>query len=110
MPGAGELTNRVRFDQRELDANGLRQGPFVEGFTVWARLIPLRGGEGVIAQRLESSQPYVITVRDSSQTRAITTGFRAFDGRAGLMNITGVTKAKESGFIDILAVAGGARG
>lgn len=111
MPGAGALRDRIRFDHRGTDANGDPIGAWVEGFTVWAQLLWLRGSETAIAQRLEGRQPVAIVVRTSSQARTITQAFRAVNVRTGAeFNITSVSPAKEPGFIDILAVAGGAPG
>lgn len=112
MPGAGDLRDRYRFDQRSPDANGDRLGEFEPGFAVAARTTWLRGTEAVMGQRLEGKQPVVITIRDSQQTRAITNAFRAVNARDAtkVFNITSVAPAKERGFIDILATTGGAAG
>lgn len=112
MPGAGELNARWTFQQRSETVNGDRQGPWEDGFTVWAKVTWLRGTEAVMADRLEGRQPVVITVRDSAQARAIGTGWRAKSKRrsAWIGNITGASPAKEPGFIDILATIGGAQG
>lgn len=111
MTGASELRDRYRFDQRGEDANGDRLGAFEPGFTVWTRTTWLRGGEGVLAQRLEGKQPVILTVRATAQTREITNGFRAVDARTDVeFNITSVSPAKDPGFLDILAIAGGAAG
>lgn len=116
MPGAGDLRNRVRFDQRGLDANGDRLGDWEEGFEVWAQMIWLRGTEAAQSARLLGEQPVAIVVRDSAQARLITAGFRAVWtagpgwARETILNITASAPAKEPGFRDILAVAGGAEG
>lgn len=112
MPGAGKLKDRYRFDQREPDANGDRLGAFVDGFSRAAQTQYLRGSETVTAQRLAGHQPVIITVRSDSETRAITTGFRAVDIRAGgIFNVTAVSPARDDpGFLDILATSGGAAG
>ena len=112
MIGAGELRDRITFERRGLDENQDPLGPWEEVLTVWARLVWLRGGEGVQAQRLEGKQPVVITIRASSDSRAINTGWRAVDARNAdhRFNITAVSPAREAGFLDILAVMGGATG
>lgn len=111
MPDAGALTNRVRFDTRGADANGDPLGPWAEGPTVWAQLIWLRGSEAVLQQRLEGQQPVAIVVRESSQTRALTPASRAVLTATGeVLNITAVSPSKQPGFLDVLAVRGGAAG
>lgn len=111
MSSAGKMRDRIRFDQRGLDANQVRQGPWVEGFTVSAETTWLRGGEGVVAQRLEGKQPVAFSIRDSVQARMITTGFRAVDIRTHrTFDVTAVSPSKTPRFIDVLAVSGGAAG
>ncbi|WP_336968336.1 head-tail adaptor protein [Brevundimonas aurantiaca] len=111
MSSAGKMRDRIRFDQRALDANQVRLGPWEEGFTVWAETTWLRGGEGVVAQRLEGKQPVAFSIRDSAQARMITTGFRAVDSRTQqVFDVTAASPSREPGFIDVLAVSGGAAG
>lgn len=112
MPGAGDLRDRYRFDQRGLDANSDPLGEFVPGFTVAAQTTWLRGTEAVMSQRLEGKQPVILTIRDSTQARTITSAFRAVNARDAtkIFNISAVSPAKEPGFLDVLAVAGGAAG
>ena len=111
MSSAGKMRDRIRFDQRALDANQVRLGPWEEGFTVWAETTWLRGGEGVVAQRLEGKQPVAFSIRDSAQARTITTGCRAVDSRTQqAFDVTAVSPSREPGFIDVLAVSGGAAG
>lgn len=54
-------------------------GVFVDQFTVWAHLRPLRGTESVMQSRLQGRQPYVITVRQSSQTRTVDPTWQVVD-------------------------------
>lgn len=112
MPtGAGDLKDRVRFDSRALDANGDPTGPWVEGFTVWAKVDYLRGSEVAISQRLEKRQPVSVTVRDSPGARTINPAMRMVDTRTGeTFNVTAASPAKDAGFRNILAVSGGALG
>ncbi|MFU0504119.1 head-tail adaptor protein [Pseudaminobacter sp. NGMCC 1.201702] len=49
--------------------------------TVAAHFQPLRGTESVMASRLASEQPFVVTVRSSTQTRAITPAHKLQDAR-----------------------------
>lgn len=112
MPtGAGDLKDRVRFDSRALDANGDPTGPWINGFTVWAKLDYLRGSEVAISQRLEKRQPVSVTVRDSAQARTISPAMRMVDVRSGeAFNVTAAGPAKDAGFRNVLAVSGGAVG
>lgn len=52
---------------------------WAEQFTCRAAFIHLRGGESVLAGRLEGRHTQIIRVRSSSKTRAITTDWRARD-------------------------------
>lgn len=116
MARAGDLDARVRFESRGLDPNGDPLGDWVERFTIWANVDYQRGSETAVSNRLEGRQPVTIMVRDSASARTITTAFRAVivSGRGVLvgteLNITAVAPARETGFINILAVAGGAVG
>lgn len=112
MPGAGDLRERIAFESRSLDDNGDPLGPFVRQFEVAAQLVWLRGGEKVLQMRLEKQQPVAIVVRDSTQTREITTAWRAVNARCPgqQFNITAASPSKERGFIDVLATMGGATG
>lgn len=56
-------------------------GEFATQFTVSAGMRPRTGGEGVDAARLGGRQPFVVTVRNSPQTRQITTAWRLVDAR-----------------------------
>lgn len=50
-------------------------------FHVRAGLVPRNGGEAVIAGRLQGRQPYIVTVRQNSNTRMITPEWRLVDDR-----------------------------
>lgn len=54
--------------------------------TVAANFLPLRGTETVMAARLAGKQPYVVTIRSSELTRAMTPAWRLVDARAGEVN------------------------
>jgi len=114
MSSAGKMRDRYRFEQRAEDANDDRLGPWNgddDAFTVWAETKWLKGTEAVMAQRLEGRQPVALVIRDSTQARTITTAFRAVDARSGaIFNIAGVSRSTTPGFIDVLAVSGGAAG
>lgn len=83
-PGAGELRERVHLQKRGAADDGFggdAGGAFKTQVTVWARLMPLRGGEAVLQGRLQGQQTYVLTIRQSSETRQITSGWRIVDAR-----------------------------
>lgn len=107
---AGELRERIAFDRRAIvsDGYGNEQGDWQEQFVVHARIRPLRGGEQVMASRLQGVQPVIIKVRVSSWTRQIEPDWRARDVRT---NVVYALKPKansdEKGkYFEILATAG----
>jgi hypothetical protein len=73
-----------------------------------ARILPLRGGESVLAARLEGTQPVVITVRYCALSRAITTDCIAVDARTGaIYNIrTNADTLEKRQYLDLIAEAG----
>jgi head-tail adaptor len=79
--GSGDLRFRVRFD-RQVEATDPAGGTltsWVEQFTRWADIRPMRGSEPVISQRLTGVQPVLIIVRADSQTRAMDSSWRAVE-------------------------------
>ncbi len=85
--GAGSLNCRLTFQRREQisDEWGGTRGEWVDQFTVPGRLEPRYGSnsESVMAARMQSMQPYNLTIRGSSAARQITASWRAYDARAG---------------------------
>lgn len=92
MGTAGRLRERVHFQSRDVidDGYGNTRGEWVTRFTVAAGLKPLRGGEQVMASRLQGVQPYVLTVRQSSQTAQVASDWRVVDAR-GASRVFAVT-------------------
>lgn len=92
---ADELRHRIAFEKRaEIDDGYGNQvsGAFVEQFTVSAKVEAKFGGETVTAARLTGQQPVNITVRQSADTRKITTDWRAHDVRNDVYyNIRSIT-------------------
>ncbi len=82
MPAAtrpGQMKSRVRFDKRGTATNdgyGNIISEFAEQFTRSAEIKPLKGGETVMAARLEGKQPALIIVRRDSLTLTINTNWR----------------------------------
>lgn len=86
-PTAGALRGRVHFQKRATTESPWLPGQTTEGdfetvFTCAAEFVPLRGSETVIASRLQGVQPYIVRVRQSSQTRQVDETWRVVDARA----------------------------
>lgn len=111
---AGRLRERITFSERETgsgvpDGYGNYEGQWVFRFTVAARKRYLRGGEEVLGQRLQGTQPVLLTVRSSLETRQITTDWRATDARTGEhYNIRTISPGERRDYLDILVEAGAA--
>lgn len=75
----------VAFDARSSvdDGFGNQVETWVEQFTCRAGYTHLRGGESVIAGRLEGRQPIVVRVRASAAARQVSPAWRMRDLRAG---------------------------
>lgn len=114
MPAAGDLRERVHFQSREDVDDGHGSpitGPWTTRFTVAAGLKSLIGGEQVMAARLAGTQPYVVTVRQSSQTRQALTSWRLVDARlpGRVFAITAIRDPDGRGaWLEILATEGAA--
>lgn len=85
--GAGSLNCRLTFQVRqdEDDGFGGTRGEWVDQFTVPGRLEPRYGSnaESILAARMQSMQPYNLTIRSSAAARQVTASWRAYDARAG---------------------------
>lgn len=112
MTAAGDLRHRIAFDRRAATDDGYGNpvsGPWQEQFVLWARVLPLKGSEAVLAARLEGRQPVVITVRVSSQSRQIGADWRARDVNSGAVYAVTAPPAnmdERNQFFDILATTG----
>lgn len=107
--GAGDLYYRVAFDKRAEvdDGYGNTQSDWVEQFQCRAAYRHLRGGESVMAGRLQGRHSQVIIVRASSQTRQVSTDWRVRDVRDGtVFNIRDVTVETDRMFISFLCERG----
>lgn len=110
MVGAGKLDRRVRFEKRTQVSDG--RGNYVADwscqFTVAANRKFLRGGESVLAARLASRQPVILTIRASCEAREIGNDWRAVDVRTGeIYNIREIPKESENrGYLEMLAESG----
>lgn len=85
MIGAGKLDRRLRFYKRQDVENGAGgfRADWVFQFEQAACRLFLRGGESVMAARMENRQPVVLTIRKSTQAKAITNDWQARDTRDG---------------------------
>ncbi len=84
--GAGDLRENVLFQKRGTVDDGFGNtvpgGEFETRFgSCWAHLRPLRGTESVMQSRLQGRQPYIITVRNSTDTRSVDESWRVVDAR-----------------------------
>lgn len=110
---AGDLRERVVFEKRgrQSDGGGNFGTAWGSPVSMAARIQSLRGGEAVMADRLQGRQPFIITVRSCMATRAVTSAWRARNERTGVIyNITSVAPDESGAFIDVLATAGEAEG
>lgn len=113
---AGELTVPVEFQAREPlaapgDENGTAIGAWQLRFTAYAKLVPLRRGESVLAGRLAGVQPYILTIWAQPAADALATDWRVVNRRTGeTYNIRTVERDPKGVSIDCLIEAGVADG
>jgi SPP1 family predicted phage head-tail adaptor len=110
---AGDLFFLIAFDKRiEVDDGaGNTIGGWQEQFQCRAGFAHLRGGESVMADRLQGQHTQVIFVRRSSATRQVSTDWRIRDVRTGVsFNIRDITPSDDRLWIDFLCQSGVADG
>lgn len=80
---AGRLDRRLAFYRRENvdDGAGNTVGEWAYQFTMAANVKPMRGGESVLAARLEARGPAIVTVRNCADTRQLTADWKTVDTR-----------------------------
>ncbi|WP_347268810.1 phage head closure protein [Paracoccus sp. (in: a-proteobacteria)] len=81
---AGDLTKRATFQRPEMgrDGDGNQILAYVDDHAGWVHLRPLRGGESVMAARLASKAPAIVTLRASANARRVTSEWRVLiEGR-----------------------------
>lgn len=107
--GAGKLFELVAFDERQLVPNGYgaKQAGFVEQFRIRAEFDFLRGGEAVIAARLEAKQPVLVRVRANADTKRIKPDWQMRDVHSGIAYaIRAVAPTPDRAAFTILAEGG----
>lgn len=108
-PGAGDLLENVGFASQGAasDGGGGTTTAYVEQFTRRAAFIHLRGGEAVLAARLEGRHTQVIRVRRDTETRSVTADWRIEDKRTGdAFNVRDITPSADRLWIDFLCEKG----
>lgn len=108
-PKPGELYYSVAFDRQGSapDGYGGTITTWVQQFSCRAAFTHLRGGEAVLAARLENRHPQVITVRRSAQTALVTAEWRIRDTRTGdVFAIKDVEPQTDRSFIGFLCEKG----
>lgn len=107
---AGNLRARLSFQAREEVDDGYGNtvsGDFKEQFQDHAEMKALKGGEAVIASRLQGKQPFLISVRSHTNTRRITTDWRAVNARSGAVYaITTAVERPKGDYIDMTVIEG----
>lgn len=89
----GELRHRITFQKATLvdDGYGGSIQTWVDQGTVFAKFQYLKGGEEVMAARLQAKQPAIITVRSDGVTRQADPTWRIRDADSALWNIRAIT-------------------
>ena len=109
MVGAGKLDRRFSFYKRQEqdDGAGNTVSDWVLQFSQQGNRKWLRGGESVMAARLESRQPVILTVRASTQARAVNNDWRVVDRDGTIYNVRENPKESDDrGFLEFLAESG----
>lgn len=108
-PGAGQLIELVSWQKRVpvSDGYGNTEGEFLEQFTTRAGYTWMKGGEAVIAARMEGKQPIGVRVRRNDQTTLIRPDWRMVDVDSGMIYaVHAITRSAERGYLDVLVEQG----
>jgi head-tail adaptor len=109
---AEPLRDKLYLQSRSLVDDGFGNlvpgGEFETQHEVFANLKPLRGTESVMASRLAGTQPYIITMRASSETRQVNVAWRIVDKNNPdrIFAISAPPTEPERGWLEILATEG----
>lgn len=107
MPG--ELPERVSFAEpvSDINAGGGTTNGFVARFEVRAKFRYLRGGETVLAARLEGRQTIVAKVWRSRASEAVTPDWRMQDARLGtLFNVRSIIPTDDGLYLEMTCESG----
>ena len=106
---AGDMKDRVAL-QRPIqtpDGMGGTETGWQDVAEVWANFRYLRGGETVLASRLQGRLTAVITIRESADTRAVTADWRLRDARkATIWNIRSFIPSDDDAFLELTCESG----
>lgn len=108
MP-AGPLRERFEFQERITvsDGAGNELGQWVARYECAARLVFQRGGESVMAARLEGRSPATLTIRASRMARTINSDWRARNIHTEeLWAIREITHTEKRDYLNILVEKG----
>lgn len=106
---AGAMFHTVGFEKKSASTDGLggTQSTWAEDFNCRAEFIHVRGGETVMAARLEGRHTQVIRVRSFSDSRSVTTDWRIVDKHTNeIYNIRDITPTKDRRKLDMLCERG----
>lgn len=106
---AGQLRERFSFEERSSvsDGYGNTREAWTAQFVVAGRRVVLRGGETVMAARLQGTDPAIITIRASVAAHTIRPHWRAVDVRTNeIWAIRSVNPAERKDHIDLLVERG----
>jgi head-tail adaptor len=108
---AGALRTRVACQMRATVADdgygNTLAAAWTTQFTVWAGYQHLRGGETVLAARLENRHPMLVTLRATDDTRRITADWRLVDcAENDVMAVRDVTHETDGKWITLLVERG----
>lgn len=112
MTQGGDLDYRATFALRETvetDMGGT-QDEWVPQFVEWAGVKHLRGGEAVMAARMQSRNPVICVVRNSARARQITSEWRVtLRSRSGVVLVAEVKEdprpSEGDAYLEFLAEA-----
>lgn len=108
---AGRLDRRLHFERRvdvEDGYGNIVGEEWINQFTQAANIKFLRGGESVMASRLEAKGPVIVIIRNSTQAREITGDWRAVDARnSRVYAVKELPRESDSrGYLEMLAESG----
>lgn len=111
--GSGALIQSVGFFERDGDEDGMGNtvAAWVERFKTRSQFIPLRGGETVLAGRLQGRETIVARVRVSKHSQAVTSSWMMRDLRTSISyNVRSIEREVNRQFISFTCESGVAEG